>query len=200
MNIKLLAQLFIAFLKMSPVTFGGGYAMIPVIEREVVEKRGWLRSEEVADVFAVAGSAPGAVAANSAIFIGYRIAGVLGAVSALLGIFLPTFLIVIGLAAFYTVTKDNPKVEAAFLAIRATVVALILYAAIKIGKSAIVDIVTGVLAVAAVGLLYFSDTLHPAWLIAIGALAGIVISTIRSRIGKPPPGKEQEQQVFDYSI
>lgn len=199
MNLKLLFQLFTAFLKMSPVTFGGGYAMIPVIEREVVEQRGWLRQEEVADVFAVAGSAPGAVAVNSAIFIGYRIAGVMGAIVALLGIFLPTFLIVIGLAAFYTAMKDNPKIEAAFLAIRATVVALILYAAIQIGKSAIVDMVTGVLAVAAVSLLYFGGALHPAWLIVIGALAGIVIAKIRTLSGKPAPEKEKEQ-VFDYSI
>jgi len=201
MNWKQLSVLFVTFLKMSPVTFGGGYAMIPVIEREVVDKRGWLRAEEVADVFAVAGSVPGAVAVNSAIFIGYRIAGVMGAIAALLGICLPTFCIVIGLTAFYTVAKDNPKIEAAFTAIRATVVALIVYAAIKIGKTAIVDFATGALAVAAVALLFFgSGRIHPAWLIVIGGAAGIIIVKIKERMGKSAKITAQDEQVYDYSI
>ena len=201
MNWRLLSSLFVTFLKMSPVTFGGGYAMIPVIEREVVDQHGWLKSEEVADVFAVAGSVPGAVAVNSAIFIGYRIAGVTGAVAALLGICLPTFCIVIGLTAFYTVMKDNAKVEAAFTAIRATVVALIVYAAIKIGKTAIVDIATGVLTVAAIALLIFgSGYIHPAWLIVIGAAAGMIIVKIREHFGKPAKLPKQDEQVYDYSI
>lgn len=200
MNWKLLSTIFVAFLKMSPVTFGGGYAMIPVIEREVVDKRNWLKPEEVADVFAVAGSVPGAVAVNSAIFIGYRVAGVMGAIAALLGICLPTFCIVIGLTAFYTVTKDNPKVEAAFTAIRATVVALIVYAAIKIGKTAIVDFATGALAAGSVALLFFgSGHIHPAWLIVIGGAAGIVIVKVKKHFDKPAK-LEQPEQVYDYSI
>lgn len=201
MNGKQLAVLFVTFLKMSPVTFGGGYAMIPVIEREVVDKRGWLKPEEVADVFAVAGSVPGAVAVNSAIFIGYRIAGVMGAIAALLGIFLPTFCIVIGLAAFYTVMKDNPKIEAAFTAIRATVVALIVYAAIKIGKTAIVDFATGALAVAAIALLFFgSGHVHPAWLIVLGGAAGIVVVKVKERFGKSAKTDAPDEPIYDYSI
>lgn len=112
----------------------GGYALVPVIEREIVEKRKWLQSEEVADIVAVSGSVPGAVAVNSATLIGYRIAGIGGALSALLGIFLPTFALMIGLSLVYVQMKDNPKIEAAFLSIRATVVAMIVYAAFKIGK------------------------------------------------------------------
>lgn len=201
MKWKQLSALFLSFLKMSPVTFGGGYAMIPVIEREVVDKRGWLRPEEVTDVFAVAGTVPGAVAVNAAIFIGYRIAGVMGAIAALLGICLPTFCIVIGLTAFYTVMKDNPKIEAAFTAIRATVVALIVYAAIKIGKTAIVDFSTGALAAAAAALLFFGNgRIHPAWIIVIGAAAGIVIVKLKERLGKSAKIDAQEEQYYDYSI
>lgn len=179
-----LLAIFVTFLKMSPVTFGGGYAMIPVIEREVVDRRGWIRREEVADVMAVAGTVPGAIAVNSAIFIGYRVNGVKGAIAALLGIFLPTFCIVIAFATLYAAMKDNPKVEAAFQSIRATVVALIVYAAIKVGKSAIVDFSTGVLAAVTVVLLYFGGGhLHPVWLIFIGAATGMAIVKIRMKLG-----------------
>ena len=95
-------------MKMGPVSFGGGYALIPVIEREVVEKRKWLQAEEVTDIVAVSGSVPGAIAINSATFIGYRIAGVMGAIAAMLGILLPTLCIVAGLSICYLQLKDNP--------------------------------------------------------------------------------------------
>lgn len=156
-RLKLLFQLFVTFLKMGPCTFGGGYALVPVIERETVDKRGWLRSKDVADVLAIAGSVPGAVAVNSAAFIGYRVAGAGGAAAALLGICIPTFCMMLGLSLLYIHLKDNPKIEAAFLSIRATVVALIVYAAIRISKTAIVDFATGALAAIAVSLLYFGS-------------------------------------------
>lgn len=199
-QVKLLASIFVTFFKMSPTSFGGGYAMIPAMEREIVSRQGWLGAKEIADMFAVAGSVPGAVAVNAATMIGYRIAGVLGAVAALLGMFLPTFCIVIGLSACYALLKDNPKIEAAFLSIRATVVALIVYAAIKIGKTAIVDYVTASLAVVAVVLMFFfGHSLHPVWLLAAGAFSGVVIVLVQARCGKTLQHKDDEQ-VYDYSI
>ncbi|MDR4281811.1 chromate transporter, partial [Bacillus subtilis KCTC 1028 = ATCC 6051a] len=95
---NLILQIFFVFLKIGPITFGGGYAMIPVIEREIVIKKRWIRPQDVADVLVIAQSVPGAIALNSATFIGYTIAGVQGAVAALIGVLLPTFLIVIGLS------------------------------------------------------------------------------------------------------
>ena len=199
-NWRMIGSLFATFLKMGPFTFGGGYALIPVIEREIVEKRKWLQSEDVADIIAVSGSVPGAVAVNSATLIGYRIAGIRGALSALLGIFLPTFVLMIGLSLVYIQMKDNPKIEAAFLSIRATVVAMIVYAAIKIGKTAIVDFATGALATIAVCLLLFSGGLvHPVWVIVFGALAGIAVVKIRALLGKKTKLEEKEP-VYDYMI
>lgn len=182
---KLLWAIFWTFLKMGPLSFGGGYALIPVIEREIVVKRKWLKTEDVADSITVSGSIPGAVAINAATFIGYRIAGFSGAIMALLGIFLPSFFLMIGLSIVYMQIKDNPKIEAAFLSIRATVVALIVYAAIKIGKTAIVDFTTGSIAAITVGLLLLGNGhLHPLWLIALGAVSGVIVVKVRSLFGK----------------
>src|SRR3954452_9702015 len=136
-ELKVLFQIFWTFFKISPVTFGGGFAMIPLIEKEVVEKRKWLTSEEVTDVFALSQSVPGAVAINSATFIGQRIGGVRGAIAAMIGVSLPTFFIVLLLGVLYFFIQDNPKVVAAFLSIRVSIVAIIVYAAVKIAKTAI---------------------------------------------------------------
>ncbi|WP_217593995.1 chromate transporter [Cohnella sp. GbtcB17] len=194
---KLQLSLFLVFLKMSPLTFGGGYALIPAIEREVVEKKNWLREEEIADLFAVSGTVPGAVAANSAAFIGYRIAGVSGAIAALLGICLPTFALMIVLSIFYVQFKDNPKIEAAFTAVRATVAALIAFAAIKVARSSIVDFASGTLAAAAALLLFTG--IHPLWVIALGAIAGMLWVHFRALSGKDTKIKDKEP-VYDYMI
>ncbi|WP_028611381.1 chromate transporter [Paenibacillus harenae] len=197
---KLMWQLFVTFLKIGPVTFGGGYAMIPVIEREVVEKRKWLQSEDVADIFAVSGSVPGAIAINSATFIGYRIGGVMGAVAATIGVLLPTFCIVLLLSLFFLEMKDHPKVAAAFVSIRATIVALIVYAAYKTWKTSAVDKTTIGMIAATVALLYFfNQYIHPVILIIGGALAGIAMIWLRKKLGfKTKLHKEEE--VYDYMI
>jgi chromate transporter len=179
---KLLVQIFITFFKIGPVTFGGGYAMIPLIEREVVEKRGWVKTQEITDIFAVAESVPGAIAINSATFIGYRVAGVAGAIAAMAGVLLPTFFIVVMLSLFFLQVQDNPKVEAAFVSIRATIVALITYAAIKIGKTAVIDKTTIVLIVVTVAVMYFVH-IHPVLLIVSGGLVGIGIIRLKKRLG-----------------
>lgn len=202
-RLKLLTSIFMTFLKMGPLTFGGGYALIPAIEKEVVDKKRWLCSEEIADVFAVSGSVPGAVAVNSATFIGYRIAGISGSIAALLGILLPTFCLMLLLTIFYVQLKDNPKIEAAFTAIRATVVALIAYAAIKIGRTSIVDFATGSLAAIAALLLYFGH-LHPLLVIVFGATAGVTLVKIREHWGRSPmsvtPKPRDKESVYDYMI
>lgn len=199
---KTVFSIFVAFLKLGPFTFGGGYALIPALEREVVDRKGWLDSRELADVFAVAGSMPGAVAVNSASFVGYRVAGVFGALAALLGIFLPTFVLMIGLSLTYVYYHDNPKIAAAFTAIRATVAAFIVYAAVRIAKTAIIDFASGAIAAIAVATLYFgSGNVHPAWIVVFGAAAGVIVVRVRSLLGKKPPFQEQEAEpVYDYMI
>ncbi len=203
---RLIGQIFLTFFKISPVTFGGGYAMIPLIEREIVERRKWLQTEELADVFAMAESVPGAIALNTSIFIGYRMAGVRGAIAALLGTLLPTFFLVLLLSLLYLRLKDHPKVEAAFMAIRVTVVALIAYAAIKIGKTAAVDLTTiGIIGIS-IGLMWFTP-LHPIFLILGGACAGITAVAVKRKFrvsarwirpGKPAE-KPAPEMVYKYS-
>jgi len=213
MKARLLLSIFWTFLKMGPFTFGGGYALIPVIEREIVEKRRWLGKGEVADIVTAAASVPGAVGVNAAAFIGHRLAGAAGAGAALLGILLPAFCILIALLLAYTRIKDHPKVEGAFTAIRATVVALIAYAAFLIGRSAVFDFTTGAFAVAAVALLAFGGGfVHPFGGVVLGAAGGIAAVKIRSRFGRPTrldrsePGQKRKEKpneqepVIDYMI
>ncbi len=177
---KILFQIFWTFFKISPVTFGGGYAMIPLIEKEIVEKRKWLTSEEVTEVFALSQTVPGAVAINSATFIGQRIGGIKGALAAILGVSLPTFIIVLCLGISYFFIHDNPKLEAAFVSIRATIVAIIVYAAIKTAKTAIVDKTTFCIMLVGVPVLFF---IHPIAAIFLGAVTGITAIFIKKKIG-----------------
>jgi chromate transporter len=178
----LLFDIFMMFFKLSPITFGGGYAMIPVIEREAVEKKEWLKQEEITDLFALAGSIPGAIAINSATFIGYRIAGVAGALAATIGVMIPTFAIVVCLSIFYLYFHDHPKVAAAFEGIRPAVVALIVFAAYKMRRGAVVDKTTFAVAACSLILLLFLQ-FHPVIVIALGAISGILLISIKGRLG-----------------
>lgn len=180
---KQLFQIFWSFFKIGPVTFGGGYAMIPLIQREVVEKRKWLKTQDVGDMFTLAESVPGAIAINSATFIGHSIAGVRGAIAAMLGILMPTFLIVIGLSILFINIQDNPIVEEAFLGIRASIVALIVYAAIQIGKTAILDKTTWVLMIVTVLVLLFVH-IHPVLIILGGACMGSYLTKVKGKLKK----------------
>lgn len=177
-----LIQIFWTFFKIGPVSFGGGYAMIPLIEREVVEKKKWVKTEDIADVFALAESIPGAIAINSSTFIGYRIGGKKGAIAALLGVFLPTFLIVVALSIIFLHIRDNPKIEGAFQAIRASIVALIAYAGYMIGKTAIIDKTTLIISCGSIVVLFFFHV-HPVLIIVSGILGGILIVKIKQRFG-----------------
>ncbi|MDV2685589.1 chromate transporter [Alkalihalophilus lindianensis] len=181
-NWRLVWEIFITFSKIGPVTFGGGYAMIPLIEREVVIKKKWLQLKEVSEIFAVAESVPGAIAINSATFIGYRVAGVAGAMFAMAGILIPTFFIVLVLGISFLLYKDHPKIEAAFQGIRPAIVALITYAGYKIGKMAVIDKTTfATVGVTVFCLLFFH--LHPVLIIVIGGIAGIALVKIRDYLG-----------------
>lgn len=181
-EIKFLFDVFICFLKIGPVTFGGGYAMIPLIEREVVTRKKWLEIEDVTDVFALAESVPGAIAINSATFIGHRLAGVKGAICAMLGILLPTFCTTLILGVLLFSFQGNPHVESAFMGIRPTIVALIVYAGIKISRAAILDKTTFGLMLAMLTIILILD-LHPIIAILSGAFLGISIVKIKEKIG-----------------
>lgn len=125
-------KLFLIYLKIGAFTFGGGFAMIPLIEREVVENNKWMDSQEFTDSLALCQSVPGAIAVNNAVFIGYRINGVLGAISAGFGVVLPSFLIIMAVASVFAQIKDISMIDSIFNGIRAAVVALILTAGLRL--------------------------------------------------------------------
>lgn len=177
---KVVLQLFWTFMKIGPVTFGGGYAMIPLLEKEIVQKRKWINNKEILDIFAVVESIPGAIAINSATFIGYRVGGGKGAIASLIGIVIPSFTIVVILSLSYQIMKGNPFIDAAFEGIRAAIVALIIYAAIKIGKTAVIDKTTIIIVGITVLVLLFV-AVHPVVIILSGIIVGIVISKIRRK-------------------
>ncbi|WP_159887797.1 chromate transporter [Paenibacillus puerhi] len=196
---RLLGQIFWSFFKIGPVTFGGGYAMIPLIEREVVDHRGWVKNKDIADIFAISESIPGAIAINSASFVGFRIAGIPGALAAMSGVLLPTFLIVIGLCIAFLQVQHHPKIEAAFQGIRATTVALIVYAGIKIGKSAVLDKTTMAIVIGTVVAMLFSH-MNPIVIILSGAVLGIGLVQLKGMLGmKVDLEKESAEPRYTYT-
>jgi chromate transporter len=175
----LVLQIFWTFFKISPVTFGGGFAMVPLIIKEIVEKRKWLTNDEFTDVIALSQTVPGAVAVNSATFIGHRIGGIRGAVAAMIGVSLPTFFIVISFGIFYFNIQDNQKLEAAFTSITVSIVAIIVFAAIKVAKTAIYDKTTFFIMIAGVPLLFF---IHPIIVILLGAITGMIVTSFKRKV------------------
>ena len=130
-------QLFYTYLKIGTFTLGGGYAMLPLIQREVVDRKGWIDEEEFLNMIALAQAAPGLIAVNSAIFIGWRIGGWRGVCGAVLGAVLPSFVIILAIAMVFSERKELPAVEAVFKGIRPAVVALIAAPLVKLTRSAL---------------------------------------------------------------
>lgn len=178
-NLKFLYEIFMIFFKVSPITFGGGFAMIPIMEEEIVHKKKWMAKENLVDIFAVSQSLPGAIAVNSATFVGYQIGGVLGALAALFGIVIPTFIIIIVLGALLGSFQHNIHVQAALQGIRPVVVALIASAAYKMGRVSLVDkICIAICVICIVSLLVFKN-LNLILVIFLGAFIGIVITKVK---------------------
>ena len=128
-------DLFLTFAKVGVCTFGGGYAMLPILQREVVEKKGWATDEELTDYFAVGQCTPGIIAVNTATFIGYKYKGIPGGVLATLGVVFPSLVIITAIAAFLSNFADIPVVRHALAGINAAVVALIASSVWKLGKT-----------------------------------------------------------------
>ena len=164
-------QLFWTYLKIGTFTLGGGYAMLPLIQREVVDRKGWIDEEEFLNMIALAQAAPGLIAVNSAIFIGWRVGGWKGVCGAVLGAVLPSFLIILAIAMVFQEWKEYPAVEAAFKGIRPAVVALIAAPLFKMAKSAKISWLTALIPIAA-ALLIWLGHVNPVWVI----LATIIIT------------------------
>ena len=144
---KELISIFLVFFKMGIINFGGGYAMLPLLSKELVEKRGWTTNAELADYFAIGQCTPGAIAVNVSTFIGYKRKGMIGGIVATLGFVMPAFLIIFIIATLLTNFASNEYVSHALAGIRIAVFALVLFAITKLAKSALVDIWTICLAI-----------------------------------------------------
>ena len=131
----MLLRLFWTYLKIGTFTLGGGYAMLPLIQREVVDRQHWIDEQEFLNMIALAQAAPGLIAVNSAIFIGHRIAGWKGVVATVLGAVLPSVVIILLIAMFFTDMKSMPAVEAVFKGLRPAVVALIAAAVVRMARN-----------------------------------------------------------------
>lgn len=174
-------QLFSTFFKIGSFTFGGGWAMISIIQREVVEKHHWIKQEEFLDLLAIAQSMPGILAVNISTVIGDRLKGVKGSLAAALGTILPSFIIILMIAIFLTpdAIKNNPTLTAIFKGIRPAVVALIIAPVITTAKSAGINLKTVLIPVAVALLIYSGLPIisNPVIFISIGAIGGYLYFT-----------------------
>ncbi len=172
---KRLLEIFFVFFKIGLFTIGGGYAMLPIIQKEVVETKGWMTDEEFLDAISLTNSLPGPLATNSATFVGYRVARAPGSVAAVLGAATPSVIIILIIAMVFNNIMEYPVVQYVFDGIRPAVVALILYSIIKLGKSAkILEYFNWVVALAGFAAVAFLG-LHPIAVVICAALYGIFI-------------------------
>lgn len=174
---KLLLDLFLTFARVGVMTFGGGYAMLPILQREVVEKKGWATEEELMDYFAIGQCTPGIIAVNTATFIGQKYAGTVGAVCTTLGVVFPSFVIISALAGVIEAFSHLVWVQNAFGGIRICVCVLIANSVVKLYKKAVVDKATLAifLVVAAGG--YLLD-LTPVVFVVAAAVLGIILKSL----------------------
>lgn len=177
---KKLANLFFIFLKIGTFTVGGGYAMIPLIEKEIVDKKGWIGKEDFVDMLALAQSSPGPIAVNAAIFVGYKVAGFPGSIIAVFGSIVTVFLIMVIIAMYFIGAQDNAVVERIFKGIRPAVVALIAAPVIRMGKNANINKKTIIIPIAAVILIVYFK-ISAIYVILFSAIGGLVLGSFRRK-------------------
>ena len=175
---KLLVEMFLTFAKVGVMTFGGGYAMLPILQREVVENKGWATEEELMDYFAIGQCTPGVIAVNTATFIGQKYKGFWGAIFATLGVVFPSLVIISLLAGVIEAFSHLVWVQNAFGGIRVCVCVLIFNAVLKLWKNAVKDC-KAVLIFAAVLALSLLTDITPVVPILAAAVAGILIKAVR---------------------
>lgn len=174
----MIGRLFTVFLRIGLFTFGGGYAMIPIIKHEITEKRNWIEEKDFLDLLTLAQSAPGPIALNSAVFVGYKVRGWWGAVAALAGVVVPSFAVLLAVAVFFAGIRDNEAVDAAFRALRPAVVALIaapIAGFVKGMRWWIIGIA------AAVAFAVWYTGISPVYFLIAGIVGGVLFAAVRIR-------------------
>ena len=167
-------RLFLTFAKVGGFTFGGGLAMLPILQREIAEKRRWVTQEQLMDYYAIGQCTPGIIAVNVATFVGYQRKGFFGGVVATLGVVTPSVIIISLIAAFISNFQDVQLVRWAFDGIRPAVVALVLNAALKIVKKSLVDVWTAVMFAVVLVLSYLTNV-SPAVFVLVAGVCGVLL-------------------------
>ena len=185
-----LLELFITFAKIGGFTFGGGYAMLPMLQREVVEKKKWATEEELMDYYAIGQCTPGIIAVNTATFIGYKYKGIIGGIVATLGCITPSIIIITIITAFIQAFAQYQPVQYALSGIRACVCALILDSIIKLGKKSLIDIYTVLIALIVLGCAIFTNI--SVAILVVGA--GIVGILVKEFVSKKEKSKKEERK------
>jgi len=169
-------DLFLTFARIGGLTFGGGYAMLPMLQKEVVEKRGWATEEELMDYYALGQCTPGIIAVNTATFVGQNTAGNLGGIVATLGVVFPSLIIITIIAMFLQNFANLPIVQNAFAGIRVCVCVLVFNAVVKLWKKAVVDKKTLIIfLIVLIG--SFAFDIAPTIFVIFAAVAGIILKS-----------------------
>lgn len=171
-------DLFISFFKIGLFTFGGGYAMLPMLEKEIIEKKQWATNEEVLDYFAIGQVTPGVIAVNTSTFIGYKIKGILGGVFATLGVVTPSIIIISIIAGILTNFASLDIVQNALGGVRIGVCVLMISSILKLLKGSVTDIIGGIIFASSFALAYFTN-ISTVVLVVAYALLGVIISRIK---------------------
>jgi chromate transporter len=194
LSLREIFDIFATYFKIGAFSFGGGYAMLPLMQKEIVEQHQWVSEEDFLGMLAVASSAPGSIAVNSAVFIGYKTWGVLGVVLSSVGIALPSFLIILAFALILPGLRENPIVEGVFNGIRPAAIALIATSVYKLTHSLGLRVQVVLIALASFVAIVWLDV-HPIIVVAIAAFVGIGWGLIRNEPETPPlPLSEVEEE------
>jgi chromate transporter len=173
-----LFEIFMVFFKIGALTFGGGYTMLPLLQRDIVRSRRWATDEEILDFYAISQSLPGIVAANTAMFIGYRRGKTPGLIAAVCGVAFPSLIIILVIAAFIKNFLEIEAVRHAFNGIRVAVAALIAGTAVKMWRGCVKDTARMIIFLAALAVFTFADV-SPITPVVAGALAGIALARLK---------------------
>lgn len=175
---KILLDLFFTFFKVGAFTIGGGLAMLPVIEREIVDKKGYINKEEIIDAFAISQSLPGVIAINSAIYVGYRIAGLMGALCTAFGVVLPSFITILAIALLFPTISGNVWVNKALTGVKAGVAGVIAVSVVNLAKKALKDTFGIIIALVAFILAVLFDV-SIVYIVLAGAFLGYLYYGLR---------------------
>ncbi len=170
-----LLEIFFVFFRIGMFTFGGGFAMLPLIQRAIIERKKWIDEKTFTDLLIIAQSSPGPIAINTAVFVGYKRSGFPGALAAALGFIVPSLIIILLIAMFFTSIRSNPYVDAAFKGMRPAVVALIVGPVISLSRSMEWWKIPIALCI---GLSIWYWGFSPVWVLAAGGVLGVVMTAV----------------------